>query len=184
MNDTPDTPRTPDTPHPPDTSGSGGPVDPPPARVVRRSTVVAAPAQEVFDLLADPARHAEIDGSGTVQGSRVEGPERLAPGARFGMSMKMGVPYRITNEVVEFDEPKVIAWRHFGGHVWRYRLEPDEGGTRVTEEFDYRTAKAPVVLEWLRAPQRNAAAIEATLQRLAEVVGRHRPDADDRSPTR
>jgi hypothetical protein len=156
MNDTPDTPD----------------------RVVRRSAVVAAPAQEIFDLLADPARHAEIDGSGTVQGSRVGGPERLAPGAKFGMSMKLGVPYRITNEVVEFDEPNVIAWRHVGGHVWRYRLEPDEGGTRVTEEFDYRTAKAPVVLEWTKAPQRNAKAIDATLQRLAEVFGRPEPDAD------
>jgi uncharacterized protein YndB with AHSA1/START domain len=164
MSDTSDTSDTPDT------------SEAPPARVVRRSTVVATPPEEVFDLLADPSRHAEIDGSGTVEGSRVEGPERLGPGARFGMRMKLGVPYRVTNEVVEFDEPRVISWRHFGGHVWRYRLEPVDGGTVVTEEFDYRGAKAPFLLEWTRAPSRNAAAIEATLERLGEVFGRPEPD--------
>ena len=147
-----------------------------PVRVVRRSTVVAAPAAEIFDLLADPSRHVEIDGSGTVQGARGEGPERLGPGSRFGMKMKLGVPYRITNEVVEFDEPRLISWRHFGGHVWRYRLEPADGGTVVTEEFDYRSVRAPFLLEWTGAPRRNAAAIEATLDRLGEVFGRPEPD--------
>ena len=58
------------------------------------------------------------------------------------MSMKKGVPYKITNEVVEFDEPTVIAWRHMGQHVWRYRLRPVDGGTEVTEEFDWGVARS------------------------------------------
>jgi uncharacterized protein YndB with AHSA1/START domain len=80
---------------------------------VARTRFVPAPAQEIFDLLADPRQHALIDGSGTVQ-SAVSGPERLSQGATFGMSMKMGVPYRIKNTVEEFEEGRRIAWRHAG----------------------------------------------------------------------
>ena len=57
------------------------------------------------------------------------------------------MPYKITNEVVEFDEPSLIAWRHMGGHIWRYRLRPVDGGTEVTEEFDLRPAKGALVLK-------------------------------------
>lgn len=135
-------------------------------RVVRGIRFVPAEPQEIFDLLADPAQHAVIDGSGSVRSATSETPQRLSLGARFGMSMKMGVPYSITNEVVEFDEPTLIAWRHMGKHVWRYRLRPVEGGTEVTEEFDFRPAPSATVLKLMGAPKRNAKAIEATLDRL------------------
>ena len=142
-----------------------------PARVERRSIVVDAPASTIFDLLADPRRHHEIDGSGTVRASRLDAPDRLSAGARFGMQMKFGVPYRITNTVVDFEEDRLIAWRHLGRHVWRYRLEPiDDSRTRVTEEFDWRTAVFPPALRLIGAPDDNAEAIEKTLVRLRDVV--------------
>lgn len=81
--------------------------------------------------------------------------------------MKLGVPYPIENTVVEFEEDRLIAWRHFGGHRWRYELEPVDGGTKVTETFDWSTSKLPAVLEILRVPRRNTASIEKTLDRLA-----------------
>lgn len=136
------------------------------ARSVSASAVVAAPAAEIFDLLCDPARHGEIDGSGMVQASR-EGALRLALGTRFGMDMKLGpLPYRISNTVVEFETDRRIAWAHFGGHRWRYELEPVEGGTRVTETFDWSTAKAPKYIELMKYPAKNLTAIERTLERL------------------
>lgn len=138
--------------------------------VVRRSRVIHADPSTIFDLLADPAKHPTIDGSRSVKKARGN-PERLSLGARFGMDMKIGLPYRITNEVVEFTEDRRIAWRHFAGHVWRWVLEPVDGGTKVTEEFDYRPAKAPFVLELAKVPQRNAKSIEATLERLEQVIG-------------
>lgn len=141
-----------------------------PERVERRSIVVDASPSEVFDLLADPGRHQEIDGSGTVRGTRHSTPERLSPGAKFGMSMKMGVPYPISNTVVEFVENEVIAWRHLGRHVWRYTLEAtDDGRTKVTEEFDWRPAIFPPGLKLIKAPEQNAVAIEKTLTRIAEL---------------
>ncbi len=88
-------------------------------RTISASRVIAAPAEKVFDALADPAAHAVIDGSGTVKGTKAPPGTRLALGERFGMSMKLGVPYGISNEVVEFEEGRLIAWRHFGGHRWR-----------------------------------------------------------------
>ena len=136
------------------------------SRSVSRSVVVPAPPSDVFALLADPRRHAEIDGSGTVKGV-VRGPERLGPGARFGMRMRLGVPYVITSEVVEFEPDRRIAWRHLGHHVWRYELQPVDGGTRVTETFDWAPARAPRVLELLGVPARNARSLDATLERLA-----------------
>ena len=139
-----------------------------PSRIVSRSTIVPAPAQMIFDLLADPRRHSEIDGSGSVQSAQINAPERLSLNATFGMQMKIGLPYKITNTVVEFEEGKTIAWRHFGGHIWRYILEPVDGGTKVTEQFDWNKSKSPLVLKLRKSPQDNAKSIEKTLENLAK----------------
>lgn len=136
-------------------------------RIERGTRFVAAEPQEIFDLLADPSKHVLIDGSGTVRGAGEGNPERLSLGAKFGMSMKQGVPYSIKNEVVEFDEPTLIGWRHVGGHVWRYRLRAVEGGTEVTEEFDWSLKPHHRGYALLGIPRKNAAAIEKTLDRLA-----------------
>jgi uncharacterized protein YndB with AHSA1/START domain len=134
------------------------------------SRVVPAPPEVVFAVLADPAQHPAIDGSGTVRAARGAGSTRLTLGARFGMDMRLGLPYRMTNTVVEFDEGRRIAWRHMGGHTWRYELEPVDGGTRVTETFDPTTARAPWLLRLMRASERNRPAMERTLERLAAHV--------------
>jgi hypothetical protein len=83
------------------------------------------------------------------------------------MDMRIALPYRITNEVVEFDEPRRIAWRHFGGHIWRYIIEDAKGGCNVTEQFDWEHNKSPLMLKLMNAQARNARSIEATLERLA-----------------
>lgn len=132
--------------------------------------VINAPAQHLFDLVADPSRHAEFDGSGTVQG-RLSGPDRLSPGATFGMDMRMGFPYRITNTVEEFDEPTVIAWRHLGRHRWRYEFRAlNESTTEVTETFDGSTALFPPALRLINAYDNNQKAILATLVRLKALA--------------
>jgi uncharacterized protein YndB with AHSA1/START domain len=142
-----------------------------PERIERAERLIPATPQEIFDLLADPRQHAVIDGSGTVRQAHDDVPARLALGAKFGMRMRQGVPYSMTNEVVEFEEPTLIAWRHLGGHVWRYRLEPTAGGTLVTEEFDWGPSRAPWFLRLTKSIGRNRKAIDATLARLAEHFG-------------
>lgn len=140
-----------------------------PKKIVSRSTVVPASAEAVFNLLADPRRHHEIDGSGSVNAAQVDAPERLSLNAKFGMNMKKGVPYKMTNTVVEFDNNKLIGWRHVGGHIWRYILEPVDGGTKVTEQFDWNTNRAPLMLKLMNAEKANAKAIEKTLENLVRV---------------
>ncbi len=144
-----------------------------PPGIIEASRVVPAPAAAIFELLATPAQHAVIDGSGSVQGTQPGTPERLSTGAKFGMQMKMGAPYKILNHVTEFDEGRRIAWRHFGGHEWRYLLEPiDADSTRVTEQFDPTHSRAPIVLKLIRAEKRNRRAIDATLDRLVDWAQR------------
>lgn len=137
------------------------------SKVVSRTRFVPASAQLVFDLLADPRRHHLIDGSGSVKGARIDAPARLSKGVKFSMNMRIALPYRITNEVVEFDEPHCIGWRHLGGHIWRYSIEEVSGGCNVTEQFDWEHARSPLMLKLMNAQDRNAKSIEATLERLA-----------------
>ena len=97
--------------------------------------VIDAPAQQIFDLIADPRCHPLFDGSGTLQGS-ISGPERLSLGAKFGMAMKIKVPYRITNTVVVFEEARKISWCHLMKWTWSYGLRDlGKGKTEVTETF-------------------------------------------------
>jgi hypothetical protein len=101
--------------------------------------IFAEPAA-IFEYLADPRSHQKFDGSNSIKGVNW-GPTRLSIGAKFGMKMKIGINYRITNRVVEFEENKLIAWRHLGRWIWRYELEQtSKGKTRVTESFDGRNS--------------------------------------------
>ena len=141
--------------------------------------IVAGP-QRLFDIVADPAMHPVIDGSGTVQAARDGNPQRLSEGATFGMDMKLGARYRIENRVVEFEEGRRIAWRHFNGHVWRYLFEPVGVGTAVTEQWDASRVWNRAFLVMLGFRRRNRRAITATLDRLAVLVGPDEPDTGRR----
>lgn len=147
--------------------------------VVSVVRVVPAPPEAIFALVADASRHPDIDGSGTVRQAKPGAPQRLALGSTFGMSMKMGIPYSMVNTIVEFEENRRIAWqarppgllgRFLAGRIWRYELEPVEGGTKVTETFDWGPALSPRLLERTGAPAKNLTSIEATLQRLDTLV--------------
>jgi hypothetical protein len=139
------------------------------APVAHATRLIPAPSRAIFDLLASPAQHALIDGSGTVRDVQPGTPKRLSAGAKFGMQMRIGLPYKILNEVVEFEEGRWIAWRHFAGHVWRWTLEPvDANSTRVTEEFDLTPSRYPRISRLLRWPERNQRSIEQTLTRLEQ----------------
>lgn len=139
-------------------------------RQVSATRVINAPASAIFDLLADPAKHPVIDGSGTVRSALGQPGRRLALGDRFGMDMKLGLPYKIRNTVVEFEENALIAWRHFYGHRWRWQLKDlGDGRTEVTETFDWSTAWSGFLLELIKAPAANLKSIRATLERLDKM---------------
>ena len=140
---------------------------------------IAAPAEAIFALLADATRHKDIDGSGTVVEAKGD-PEPLAMGSTFGMSMKMGLPYSMVSTVIEFEPNRRIAWQtrgpgkiggHVGGRIWRYELEPTEGGTLVRESWDISQESAftkPVVKMF--AAKETGKNIAKTLERIEQVV--------------
>ena len=139
------------------------------SRVTSRERLISAPASVIFDVLADPSQHAAIDGSGTVQG-HVGQQSRLSLGSTFAMKMRFGIPYRIKSRVLEFEENRLIAWGHLGGHIWRYELEEIGEQTLVTETFDWSTARLPLLIEVVGYPRRHNKNMERTLWRLAGLV--------------
>ena len=138
---------------------------------------VAATPKAVFDLLADPSRHREIDGSGTVR-EAVQGPARLTLGARFGMHMEAGASYQMINEVVEFETDRQIAWQArpsvtlvakvIGGRIWRYELTPQGAGTLVRESWDISQERVPPLVWGLRRLTRQS--MVRTMDRLEKVL--------------
>jgi hypothetical protein len=149
--------------------------------VVSVERVIAAPADRIFDLIADPSRHHDIDGSGTVRGAE-RSPEQLGLGSQFGMNMHLGVNYSMVNTIIEFDDGKCIAWqtgprkewqsRLFGGRIWRYELEPADGGTLVRESWDVSQEKGPIkpLLRSRRPQEHTRDAMEKTLANIARLT--------------
>lgn len=141
--------------------------------------VIKAPAAEIFAIVADASRHPEIDGSGSVKRLKQGAPEQLALGSTFGMSMKLGVPYSMSNKVIEFEPDKRIAWqttllgplgRFIGGRIWRYELEGAEGGTLVRESWDISHDRQRFFLRAGPVSEHTKESITKTLDRLAEMT--------------
>ena len=141
-------------------------------RQVSRSVEVAAPAAELYALAADPRRHCELDGSGTVR-DNIAMPAEVVVGSKFSTSMKMlGLPYRITSTVTALKPNEMVEWRHPAGHRWRWEFESlSPTLTRVTETFDHRDGAIKNRLRYynlIGARKFNATGIEATLAKLRD----------------
>lgn len=139
--------------------------------------VIPAPPSAIFALLSDAARHKDFDGSGTVRETHGT-PQPLRLGSVFGTDMHMLVPYAMKSTVVEFEPDRLIAWqprpayplvgRLVGGRIWRYELEPVEGGTRVRESWDISQERVKALVRPLRSKTRSD--MEKTLERLERLV--------------
>ena len=139
--------------------------------------VIPASADRIFAIIADPSRHREIDGSGSLREVR-KTPEKLELGSKFGMGMKVGVPYSMESTVIEYEQDRRLAWQSrppgripgklAGGRIWRYELEPVEGGTRVRESWDI---SQEVVKAFVRpARKKTIDAMNATLERIEKIL--------------
>ncbi|HKP43551.1 SRPBCC family protein [Mycobacterium sp.] len=142
--------------------------------------VINAPAAEIFALIADAGKHSAFDGSGTVDHSS-EKSQPLELGSTFGMSMRgrpesFFLPYRTTNTVIEFEPDRRIAWKTtvagglVGGRIWRYELEPRDGGTLVRETWDLSQDRQRPLLKMGSMPKQAEDGMRATLQRLAAIL--------------
>ncbi|HLS13961.1 MAG TPA: hypothetical protein VK095_05560 [Beutenbergiaceae bacterium] len=162
--------------------------------------VITAPRLRIFELLATPSRHREIDGSAMLQPGVVYGPPRLHSGAVFTVPMRQSViRYRSSNEVVEFTEGQALAWQTFGvvagrkvigGQIWRWELSDAGehaggagehaggaggqagGATVVRHTYDWQQSGRPGLLRLGRYPERMGASMQESLHRLDHAVTR------------
>jgi uncharacterized protein YndB with AHSA1/START domain len=139
--------------------------------------LIPAPADRIFALIADPARHREMDGSGTVRDAKDAPQEPLREGSTFGMHMKMGMPYSMVSTVIDYEENRRIAWQTrppgvlgnlFGGRIWRYELEPTDAGTLVRESWDISEERFKALVRPAR--KRTIGNMTATLERIDQLV--------------
>jgi uncharacterized protein YndB with AHSA1/START domain/catechol 2,3-dioxygenase-like lactoylglutathione lyase family enzyme len=141
-------------------------------RTVEASRVVAAPADVVFALVADPAQQPGWDGNDNL-GSAAVGQRVRGVGDVFTMTLVRGAVRE--NHVVEFDEGRLIAWRPAEpggvppGHLWRWELEPlTDGRTRVTHTYDWTELEDEQRLA--KASATTTAMLKASLDRLAVLA--------------
>ena len=148
-------------------------------KVVSVERVIPAPAEAIFGLVADASRHPEFDGSGAVRKVKPGAPGQLGAGSTFGMSMHVGTNYSMVNTVIEFEPNRRIAWqtrpggfagRFVGGRIWRYELEPTDGGTLVRESWDTSRDHQGSLLRLGGLPEKMRSNMAATLERIEEIV--------------
>ena len=150
---------------------------------VSATLTVAVPAARVFAVLADPATHSAIDGTGWVQ----EAVDR-APLTEVGQIFRMDMyhakhpngDYRVANKVQVLDPPRAIGWRtgqdkgegrlEFGGWTWRYDLAPlGPSETEVTLTYDW-SAVPQFLREHIRFPPFGPEHLTVSLHHLAELA--------------
>ena len=64
--------------------------------MISAETTLRAAASDVYALIADPARHAELDGGGSVRGLVTAETSELREGDTFTEKMFLGFPYRMS----------------------------------------------------------------------------------------
>jgi uncharacterized protein YndB with AHSA1/START domain len=143
-------------------------------RVVSASREIAAGAQQIFDLIADPREQPRWDGNDNL--SQAHAGQRVrAVGDVFAMTLTGGQVRE--NHVVEFEEGRRIAWRpaeageRTPGHLWRWELEPiGLSSARVTHTYDWTQLRDEGRMPRARAT--TADMLRASLERLAALAER------------
>lgn len=144
------------------------------------SRLIEAAPETIFEVLRDPRGHVAVDSSGMLMSA--EGDPVSAVGDTFVVHMDrealgdrpMG-RYDVTVHIREYEQDRVISWSIVGvirppiGHVYGYRLEPVDGGTRVTSWCDWSDIHPDYRGSGL-FPVISDAALKATLGILARTV--------------
>jgi uncharacterized protein YndB with AHSA1/START domain len=148
------------------------------------SITLEAPAEAIFAVLVDPAKHAAIDGTGWV-GDPVDRQPLSASGQIFRMAMyhpkHPNGHYEMANRVQAFDPPRAISWEpgydpgdgnlRFGGWIWRYDLAPvGPSETEVRLSYDWSAVPERVRREGPQFPPFSPDHLDNSLIHLADLV--------------
>jgi hypothetical protein len=151
---------------------------------ISATLVIKAPAESVFAILADPAGHAAIDGTGWVR-DPLEGQPLTASGQVFRMGMfhpdHPNGHYEMANLVLAFDPPRAILGKpgydpgdgvlRFDGWTWRYDLTPlGSSETEVTLSYDWSAVPEDVRQTGPNFPPFSPDHLDNSLSHLAGLV--------------
>ncbi|MCC5673697.1 SRPBCC domain-containing protein [Kocuria rhizophila] len=143
------------------------------------SRLIDAPAEEIFEILTLPAKHPDLDASGTVISGTDQRIQNV--GDVFVMNMHaemMGGDYKTENHVTGLDPNKLIAWKpcpegttvEDNGWEWVYELQPEgSDSTTVTLTYSWEHAN-PKVTKKISFPLFGEKVLEESLERLASTV--------------
>lgn len=143
--------------------------------VIAAETTLRASAEDVYALVANPARHAELDGGTTIRGLNKGSDGEFAEGDTFSQNMVLGIPYTLPMKVTRAEKNSGVTWTHPGKHTWSWDITDNHDGTvTVRETFDARgsvIAGIPVykiyhLLGSFRANRKNIALSLANLHRI------------------
>jgi hypothetical protein len=113
--------------------------------IITTSRRIHATAHQIFEILRDPKRHQEIDGSAMVRDSDALPVQAAGDSFVMRMNNEMFGDYEMRNEVVDYAPDRLIAWapkRHDKvddvdwNHRWGWRLVAQGEFTDVTAFFD------------------------------------------------
>ena len=110
--------------------------------MISAETILRAAASDVYALIADPARHTELDGGGSVRGLVSAETSELREGDTFTEKMFLGFPYRMSPTVVRAEKNQALSWRMPADHYWTWEIADNHDGTvTVRETWDASKAK-------------------------------------------
>lgn len=143
-----------------------------PSQIVTATRDVAASAEAIFELIADPSQQPRWDGNDNL-GEAAPGQRVRGVGEVFDMVLTSGGVRE--NHVVEFEEGRRIAWRPAdpgqppAGHLWRWELEPTgPTTTQVTHSYDW--SQLTDEHRFARARSTTPEMLRASLDRLAALA--------------
>ena len=140
---------------------------------------IDAPTKAVFDVLSNPARHPELDGSGFVVSD--EKTDRITEtGQVFRMNMTgdhMSGDYQTDNTVTGYDENHLLAWQTAPADTpppgWEWTWELTAQGSESTDvqlTYDWSHVDDPELLKKVSFPLVSGSQLEDSLGRLASAV--------------
>ena len=162
------------------------------SKLIKASLRIQAPASAIFQILSNPHRHMDFDGSGMLRGVVLDSPISKV-GDTFTMKMhRLGDDYLMLNYVVEFEPDRRIFWEPApgdssraenndpskvgipAGYRWGYVLTPDgEDSTIVTEVFDYSPLSEELLRDggaWINGTNSVHDSMMASLKKLEKIT--------------
>jgi uncharacterized protein YndB with AHSA1/START domain len=148
-------------------------------RQITVQRTIPASTDEVFEVLSNPQRHQDLDGSGFIVNS--SDADRIQQvGDVFTVDMQgdhMGGEYRTDNHVTGYSRNQLLAWQTAPagqeppGWQWVWELEPEgSDATTVRHTYDWSKVTDQALLDKGLFPLVSQAQLEDTLTRLDQAV--------------